>query len=433
MKREFSLGSQIQNLKKALIHKLDIQQALIILIAFIWLSFTANGDTVGIYKFLSLSLDGNWWSPWSNVARLSPDFISESSKPFPYTVGFWVVLAPLRLITFALGIKSPTYDPIGAFGINLALLLCFIHTAKLLTIMLKTSESRFQYNNQLLFSPILIYLIFFQRQFDIIPIYCLVLAFYFANQSKWENAFFFVFFASSLKLFPMVISPFIIIWFIRNKQITASNLIRNWKSIVAFLASFFIFLLLTFGNFGSSTYRKGFAAGEQMRWSSFQFKIGEYQTGILFVAPIVLCVYLAFTLPINLKNMALIWSIALTAFSLFSTPQLPWWSWAVPFLYLVCFSAKSKQEYWLLFSGESILFLYSIYYQYSTLVQLVSWKKFGFPLGEAPIIWAASRYGSTFPELISSLLYSTVWFIFVGFLIKQIVTLFFESWHRSLD
>jgi hypothetical protein len=382
---------------------------------FVFLSLTANGDTLSIYRFVTLSLHGSLFSPWENVISSSPGFVSDSSKPFPYTLSFWFVLMPFRLLTYLLGSKSEIYTPMGALGINALLLACFIHLGVLFNRLISSFTSK-SYNTSLYLSPVLIYLVFFQRQIDIIVIYVTFLSFYFAVQEKWRRSFLFLGLAASLKLYPFALFPIMGIWLLRKSY----NEGRDGKGVIKdlfwFLFSILSSLILIFGNFNSSTYRLGLGAGEQLRWSQFVIKIGEYQTVHLFLLPVIIALFLSLKSDLSIKNLALIWSLILMNFPLFTTPQMPWWSWGIPYVtFLVILSSNRLERYIILFA-ELSLFFYTFYYQYSTLVQLFSWKMWGFPLKNPPINDLALRVGSLPAELFGTLLYSVFWLIFFLYL-----------------
>jgi len=377
----------------------------------IFLSFTATGDTLAIYRFISLAASNPSLNPWDLVANLDPNFSNLSPPPFPYPVGMAALLIPLRWITFHLGEHGLNYSPFGFLLVNLLLSYLFLVTSRLvnqLLIHLNRVKASEPYKYLFLICPAILISVAFQRQLDLFPIFLIVFAIYLAFINKMTPAYTCLMLATLIKTFAIILLPIFVIFFFRKFRA---------KAILFSLLVILVPILPTI-LYSSKAYRESVALNsEQLRMFWGYFELGVTWQVILFGPAAVTLMYSLALLKKNFTDFDLVAfsSIALMIPTVVGAPMVTWWSWAAgPLFVAVSYLNPLNRSFQLLnlaFITWTIQFIYSFYYDYSWATQLWAWIKWSSPLSESPYRYLQGHFGITAAELVRNSLFSAQWIL----------------------
>jgi hypothetical protein len=383
--------------------------------AFAFLSATATGDTISIYKFLTYGVANDIFDPWSAAYLVDNTWASGNGGPFRYPFAMYLILLPGRLITWLFGFESEWYSPLGALGINATLTVAFIVSYKVQRYFVeKFGSSRSDLTTKILIAlnPAVLLSLFIGRQLDILPIATTLLCLYFVLKEKYFIGGLALGVAIAMKSFPAFILLPIVLWIVGSEI----NFIARSRKIALFVIPSLMFPLSGLMIFNSSGYTKMVLENSD-QFRLFWFSIFFAGTWFpLYVLPVIFTMMLAlqYYFQKNWEKIDLLGFIGAVLMlpTTFAPPFVIWWSWAAPFIMVFLLSknqAKSRRIIHILIVQGLIQVTYALYNKWSYLTQLFSWKKPNFPLTKSPQVIVSERIGETNAETLLNLIFSIQW------------------------
>ena len=393
------------------------------LVVLVWLSFTATGDTLVQYKFVSIFWENPSLSPWESVGSVSPQFAE--SGGFPYPPIMFGILALLRFPTYALGLRSDLYSPLGALFMNLGILGFLILTIETHLMILKKfimnlSEKRhFHLRIIYVIVPGLSLSVICLRQNDIYAVGVLSLTLLCSLNHRYKISLILLVLSIGLKTFAIFLLPIFAIIAFKQKKMAMFLQVVFIYGILSLLI-----IYLVSGPF----YEINMSKNNQLALlTSMSLTLGTNWAKVLILPSIYIATYIFFAMrkqdPFEL---ILIFALTLNIPTLFSAGNYNWWSWSAPFyltLGLILFFLKEKIILSLVIFTQISQFFYATYFEWSWAYQIFSWERFGIPLSKPPYAFVASSFGDNYAILITNIFYSMVWvgnLILLGLLASSI-------------
>jgi hypothetical protein len=231
----------------------------------------------------------------------------------------------------------------------------------------------------------------------------------------------------SVKTYPaFLIIPFII-FAVQNTDI---NKLKNAVN----------YALLSFGIpligailFYSESYKKyvlTWPSQTRVFWSGFD--LGGVQN--ILIVPVAYCILLSWQIlsekKWQAKQLAIYTSAVLGMLTILIPPFVQYWAWSIPSLILGIltmekdlFTRKVDLQLTLLSVFGCFQLIYANFFPWSFLTQITFWKKYPWPLSEAPVDWISRKIGSGYAQTIQVSIFSVQWafsIVLIAILIHQI-------------
>jgi hypothetical protein len=378
-------------------------------VVFMWLTFTATGDTLVQYKFVSIFWENPSLRPWESVGSVNSQFAGNGG--FPYPPVMFGIFAILRYPTYALGLTSDLYSPLGALFMNLGILGFLILTIETQLHLIKkfiadVSKDASLYIRVLhLVVPGMSLSVIYLRQNDIYAIGFLSLSLLFLLNHRYGMGLIFLVSAIALKTFAVFLIPiFAVIAFKQKKIITFLQVIFIYGLIVLLVTE------LVSGPFYDINMGKN---NQLARLFSMTLTLGDSWSKVLVLPSIYMAVYVFFAIrKQNPLELILVFALTLNIPMLFSPGNYNWWAWSGPFyltLGIIFFFMKEKLIFSLVLFTQVAQFLYATYFEWSWTWQIFSWQRFGLPLPKSPYAFVASSLGENYAILITNTLFTIAW------------------------
>lgn len=314
-----------------------------------------DGGVLNIYEYLN-NLPNN--SGYLNYGR---DFFTYPPLAY-FILGFFhFIFSPFLSETFYSSLFVNFSNPfqtngflIHMFFIKLPYLLFDIPIAFLLTKFFEDENKKKMAYLLWLLNPVVLYSTYMIGQFDIIPVFFVVLSLYYLSIKKDVLAFLSIGLGGALKFFPLLLLPF-----------SAFSLSKNWKSFKMILIGFTPFLLFSLFFLNSEAFRKLVLFNAQSQKILYAgINISGADTLFLFVIGYI---FIAITFIFNRqKNWTSIWKYFLTILLLLFAltnfhPQ--WFIWIVPLL--IIFTVENIKYQWIVYTLIFSYFLIILTFDYS--------------------------------------------------------------------
>lgn len=397
--------------KRENLHKLQLG------LVFIYLSFTATGDTHSVYKFLTFAIRHDLQDPWMAAKIGDPVWAGGNPGPFVYPFGMYLLLIPARLVTYWAGFRNENYSPFGAIGINLVLTVSYhlmiVFSERVLKVLTKNRSDEIR--RYLILSPTIAVSFFLARQFDILPTTATLLSLYFLLRNKAVHSGLFLALGISLKSYPVfLLLPFIL--FILREY-------RNpTKEISKLLFSSLTIPIIGNYLFASEAYVNSVLNNPSLlRIFALNIQLGGNWAPVL-VTPVVyffLAISQTFFWRREVSKLQVLGftSLNLLIPCIFASPMIMWWTWSIPFITILFLSLPITFPHYLqkrftmtiLFIMGAFNVLVATYDQWSLLTQIAFWWRYPWPLTISPQAILGSIIGESYAELVRVILFSLQW------------------------
>jgi hypothetical protein len=165
-------------------------------------------------------------------------------------------------------------------------------------------------------------------------------------------------------------------------------------------------------------------------WSGFD--LGGVQN--ILIIPVAYCILISWQIMSEskwgAKQLAIYTASVLGMLTILMPPFVQYWCWIIPFLILGIltkeqdlFTRKVNLQLTLLSTFGFFQLIYANFFHWSFLTQITFWKKYPWPLSEAPIDWLSKKIGSGYAETIQVSIFSIQWsfsIVLIAVLIHQI-------------
>ncbi len=298
---------------------------------FLIVAITPHIHHIWFLPFLSQPLDGNLLDPWTQFIDKGGDALS-----FPYGIVMFGSYKFLTLIgNFIDNLISTNF--FAKFGFRLSSLIFDFGTLYGIAFIAK------KYSIKILLlvywcSPIMIYILYWHGQLDILPVFLLIICIALMHIEKPIGSGVFMALAILAKSSMLIALPFIIIYYLRNKRIT------NQISLNLIPLGFILLINLIF-YFNSSGFNKMVINSPES--NKLFFLNINYGDGLsLFLLPTIFLIllYLFWRMErINLDLLCISIGIGFFSILILLPPSPGWFLWIVPFL--TFYQIKAEGDY----------------------------------------------------------------------------------------
>ncbi len=287
-----------------------------------------------------------------NILESYKDYYAIKSNAFPYPPLMLYILAiPEYIYTFLRGNVDISF--IDLLVIRIPLIIAdFIILLILIKLLRNTKQILIWY----WFNPIVIYISYIHGQLDIIPTAFLFLSLYFLFNNRLVYFLLFLAVSCSIKFHIIIVVPFVIIYLLKSRKISYSQLLKGSLafSILLFLFNFpFIFQ----NEFIQMVYNNS----EQGKVFASFLNIFENYTILLIPAFYIILLYLFMDFNfINRDILFIFLALSFGIFTFFTVPGQGWYLWNMPFLvyFIIRFKLKSQLQFVFLNVSYFLFFLF---------------------------------------------------------------------------
>lgn len=402
------------------------------LFIFLWLSLSATGDTLSIYKFLTFAIQYDFLNPWNAALIGEATWAQGDPGPFVYPIGMYLLLLPLRAISFFLGATNTEYSPLGASPLNMGLTFAILILSKFclrLGELLQYKVGKSKIGLLVVFSPTIAVSFYFGRQLDILPTLFSLISLVWLFERKYVASSIILGIAITLKVYPLLLVIPFVFYILRNSHDKKYSI----RHVLLFLMfSMGIPCLLTL-IFYSPEYLDAVIKNPSLgRLFWFKFMLGGSWSPVL-VFPVVYSLLLLIMFQ-NMRNCVMdkrkftaLVGIVLLLPCILASPMVMWWTWSAPFIIVYAVSQKNSSKFkksdldimktYLLLGTLNLC--YAFYDKWSYLSQLATWYRYPWPLPESPQGLMERFVGVDYAELVRQVIFSTQWG--VGFTIAVLI------------
>lgn len=345
-----------------------------------------TGDTAAIYRVTTFWLECGLRNPWDYIAAIDPAAAQFQPPPFPYPPFMLVVLGAARTCTYVLGFTSDTFTPLAGLSFKLVPYLCDIATGTLLFHIARRAGQSNQTGRRALLlwhaSLVLLYGMYLQGQFDIIPTCLTVLAIYLLLGNRPLTAACVLALSVACKHYSLVLFCPLMIWILKDTSRSIPVRLATVAGCGIILALVLVPLYAPFvTSHEFETKVLDNPEGQRVWIPTYAVVEGALW---IYLCPFIVAVIalLAWAARHRAVNLIATCFALLVIFTTIVAPMPGWYVWNLPFAVLLAAMVPGGM---LIVSCYGLAyFAYFCLFESTVLRQLCTWYSWQWPLRETP-------------------------------------------------